>query len=393
MIYLDNAATTELYPAVFQEMLPWLRAHYANPGALYASGRRAREAVELARHRVAEFLSCESEQVIFTSGGSEGNNLVIKGILPYLDKRSRRCIVTSAVEHDSVLRAVESCTKHGFYSQSVLPDKHGRISPGAVGEQLSLETGFASIMYVNNETGAVNEVEKIGELCHEQNVLFHTDCVQAAGCLPLDPALLNCDFLTVSSHKIHGPKGVGAVFAADPSLLDPLISGGSHQEFGLRGGTENVAGIVGFGKACQIANDRLEMYIRTFRRLHGVFYDAVRREFSACGLEDKVVDTVPLFVSRQAAKVLSLRFLGVDAQSMLLALDALGVCCSAGSACTSMENEPSHVLKAMGITDDDARSTLRFSFSDFNTDQDLLDAARKICEAYRTVSGLTKGGE
>ena len=385
MIYLDNAATTRLSHAVFEEMRPWLGAEYGNPGALYGLGRRAKAAVDLARERTAVLFGCSAEQVIFTSGGSEGNNLVVKGLIPYLAANGRRGLVTTAVEHDSVLRAVDDACriKPEFYKRFLHPTADGTVSQKHVSQVVHSKTGLVSVMYVNNEMGACNDVISIGSIAHNSGALFHSDCVQAAGCFRLDEIRPYCDFMTVSSHKIHGPKGVGAVYAADPSILTPLISGGAFQEHGLRGGTENVAGIVGFGKACELAVHGLDLRALRLTHLKTHFCNCLMAVLSDIGLSQHVRVNGALPTMR--GKVLSLRFDGVDAQTMLLALDAAGVCCSAGSACTSRENEPSHVLKAMGLSDNEARSTLRFSFDEELTEQELANAAKIVASVYHLI--------
>lgn len=380
-----------MHPEVIDEMLPFMRYSYGNPGALYMPGIRAREAVDEARSKVAVLFGCAPENVIFTSGGSEGNNLVVKGLIPYMEAVGRQCYVVSAVEHDSVLHAVRDARKIKpvFYSKFLQPTEDGRIDAAALQEAVDASTGLASVMYVNNETGAFNDIGWFGRLCHDKGALFHADCVQAAGTFPLDSIRENCDFMTVSAHKIHGPKGVGAVYAADPNILTPLISGGSHQEFGLRGGTENVPGIVGFGKACELAVKSLEKDAELVRDLKVAFFDALRSELVRRDLYDFVsVNGLP---AAGRGKILSLCFRGVDAQSMLLALNAFNIFCSAGSACTSHENEPSHVLKAMGMSDEDARSSLRFSFMASLRRDDVENAAKTVATVYWMLKGGIHG--
>lgn len=252
MIYLDAAATTQIDRRVLESMMPYLTTQYGNAGTLYKFGRAANEALQSARAQVSRFVGADNGSIIFTSGGSESNNLVFHGAKEYLKRIGRTHVLVSAVEHDSVLRAAESLTKEGFDVGYIPVQGDGSVSLTTLEGLLRPDTGLVSVMYVNNETGTVNPVCDIGSLCMKHGVLFHTDCVQAAGCHPINVVEIGCDFLSVSSHKIHGPKGVGALYVKDMATVAPLIHGGSEQEFGLRGGTENVAGIVGFGRACEI---------------------------------------------------------------------------------------------------------------------------------------------
>lgn len=242
MIYLDNAATTQMDERVLEAMMPYLTTEYGNAGTLYKFGRAANEAVQKARTQVAALINAEPEQIIFTSGGSEANNLVFRGLKDYLKSIGKTHILVSAVEHDSVLRAAESLIKDGFHVEYIPVSSECRVSPAVIEDALRADTGLVSVMFANNETGAINPIEDIGTICMKRGILFHTDCVQAAGCYPIDVVKIGCDFLSVSSHKIHGCKGIGALYTKDKSKLTPIVYGGSEQEFGLRGGTENVAG-------------------------------------------------------------------------------------------------------------------------------------------------------
>lgn len=392
-IYLDNAATTRIDAEVLEEMMPYLRANYGNPGTLYSMGREARKAVDKARCQVADFLGCDESQVIFTSGGSEGNNMVIHGLLRHLADAERTHILSSEGEHDSVRRALEAITEPVEWS-SVKSEFHVDYLPIKCGGTVSLEdlsaaiystTGLVSIMYVNNELGTVNPVSGIADVCRRHGALFHTDCVQAAGSLPLDVVEIGCDFLTVSSHKIHGPKGVGAIFAKDKELLDPIVCGGRTQEFGKRGGTENVAGIVGFGKACELTNRNLRSIDIRTSTMKQVFFSTLMDGMSSGGLAHIVhVNGEPVMHN---GKILNVRFDGVDAETLLLMLDSMGVCVSAGSACHSNAAEPSRVLVAAGLTDQEARSSVRVSFSKMNTQEDVEEAARLMASAVCTLHG------
>lgn len=390
MIYLDNAATTPLDPEVYSAMLPylsWGQDNFGNPGSLHCLGRKAREAVENARVQVAEFIGSEPEQIIFTSGGSEGNSLVFFGLADYLEKQNKKSLFVSAIEHDSVLKAARALNiKRGFHVHEVQPILgSGCVAPEDFWPVDGARDGLVSVMYSNNETGAVNPVREITSICRENGVLFHTDCVQAAGFYPINVQKIGCDFLTLSAHKIHGPKGVGAVFAKDPSLLTPMIYGGSNQEFGIRGGTENVAGIVGFGKACEIAGLNLEKDHLHIEQAAMAFLFSLSQRIGYCCRKNGVSDIV-------GNKTVSICFDGVDAETLLLMLDSYGIYASAGSACNSKEVVPSHVLLAMGLSEEEAKSTVRFSFSKMTSLSDAADAAQTVANCVETLREYKHGG-
>lgn len=375
MIYLDNAATTKISTVVLAEMMPYLREEYGNPGTVYGLGRRAADAVVQARQRVADFIGASPEQIIFTSGGSEANTITIRRTRKYLESIGKEMVLTSTVEHDSVLRAID-----GILSVSVGVDKFGVVHTEHITQMLNEypNVGLVSIMYANNETGSVNPVAEIGRVCKEYGVLFHTDCVQAAGFQPIDVNTIGCDFLSLSSHKIHGAKGVGALFVKNKELLTPQIYGGALQEFGLRSGTENVAGIVGFGKACEIAGRGRDENLKTVSCYKQQFYDCLIRELHVYNL-DKMVSVNGESITNKG-KTLNLRLEDIDAETLLLMLDAQDVYISAGSACRSHESQPSHVLMAMGLTPDQARDSVRISFSELNKSCDVVEAAKIMAE-------------
>lgn len=399
MIYLDNAATTQISPAVLEAMMPYLKDVYANPGTIYGFGRQAADAISKARKQVADFIGAKPEQIIFTSGGTEANNLAIKGCKNHLTKINKKHIVTSPTEHDSVLRAIESlcnplccndkkCIKPEFYTSFLSVDKRGHIQVDEL-EHMSYtydDIGLVSVMYANNEIGVLNNVASVGRICREKHILFHTDCVQAAGSVALDVTKIGCDFMSISSHKIHGVKGVGALYVRDKQYLSPIINGGLVQEFGLRGGTENVAGIVGFGKACELAGKGIEDYSRTVIYYKKHFCEILKDRLADEHMENDVsINGLP---PRYPGKTLSLTFKNVDAETLVLMMDAKGVCISAGSACTSHESNPSHVLKAIGLSDDEARSTVRISFSEFNTEYEIERAAKLLANCVQTLRGV-----
>ena len=387
MIYLDSAATTKIDPQVLDAMLPYLTNEYGNAGSAHSLGRQASKALENAREQVARFLSCDPEQVIFTSGGSEGNNLVLRGVIPYLQKTGKTSIVTSMGEHDSVIRTVEDIgIKLGFHTHFLPIFSGGKVNLRDISKEILLKSGLFSVMYVNNELGTVNDISSIADLCNRYGVLFHTDCVQAAGTYELDVSELGCDFLTISSHKIHGPKGVGAVFAKDKTVLSPIISGGRFQEHGLRGGTENVAGIVGFGKACEIMQTNMREIETRIEAVKQKFFTTMMESLKAHGLENVVhVNGDPIV---HKGKIVNLRFDRIDGETLLLMLDSKGVCASAGSACHGHGSEPSRVLMAAGLGEEAAMNSIRVSFSKNVTPDDAENAGQIMASCVASLSSF-----
>ena len=357
MIYLDSAATTMIAPEVLEAMMPYLTKEYGNAGTLYKLGRSAAAAIQNARTQVAVLFNCTPEHVMFTSGGSEGNSTVFSGLRKKLLAEGKNHLVVSAIEHDSVLKAAESLTREGFQVTYVQPDSRGFIPVKSIEGAIHQETGLVSVMFVNNESGAINDIATIGGICRQNNILFHADCVQAAGQYQIDVNKCNLDFATVSSHKIHGPKGIGALYARESSFV-PLICGGAEQEFGLRGGTENVAGIVGFGKACVLASRDIKGDLTQVSTIKQKFYMTLIDELKVLGADNGCIH-VNGISPVEPSKILNIRADGVDGETLLLMLDANDICVSAGSACRSHEAQPSHVLTAMGLSSEDARSSIR----------------------------------
>lgn len=374
MVYLDNAATTQLSPEALDSMLPYLAGEYGNPESLHPLGTRAKLAVEQARAQVASLFGCHSSQILFTSGGSEGNSLVFKGLQESLIAQGRKHIIVSEIEHDSVLRAAEDCAKQRFDVQLVPPSPDGFVPPERIEAAIREDTGLVSVMYVNNETGVQNDIAGIGTACRDHGVIFHSDCVQAAGMCTLNADTLQCDLMTVSAHKMHGPKGVGAVYVRDRSLLSPLISGGSGQEFGLRGGTPNVPGIVGFGTACALVGNHL--HASTYNDLRITFLHALS-ELGMTGYHE----------NSSSDKIINMQIDGVDSQSLVVVMGVAGVCISSGSACRSHEDAPSRTLLAMGLSPDNARSSVRISFSRYNTPQEAIRAAEIMANCVQILRG------
>lgn len=368
-------------------MMPYLTEEYGNAGSLHSLGRTAADAVNRAREQTAGLFGCTPEHIVFTSGGSEGNNTVFKGLLGKLLDSGKTHLVVSAIEHDSVLKAADSLIKCGFGFEVtyIKPESDGKISPQKVEDAITPHTGLVSVMFVNNETGAVNDISTIGGICKKHSVLFHSDCVQAAGQYPIEVDKLGVDFASMSAHKIHGPKGVGALYIRSPELK-PLICGGAEQEFGLRGGTENVAGIVGLGYASETASQNMREDMILVSTLKQRFYMTLCEELKAFDQADCI--HVNGLSAIHPGKVLNVRIDGVDGETLLLMLDANGICVSAGSACRSHEAEPSHVLTAMGLSKEESRSSIRVSFSKFNTDEEVVSAAKTFASCVMSLKQL-----
>lgn len=384
MIYLDNASTTQVDSEVIEAMMPYLTEQYGNPGTIYSFGRNSKRAVEKARAQVAALINAQPDQIIFTSGGTEANNTVFSSLENYLRKSGKTHIISTLSEHDSVLKSIEAlCIKPEFYSTFIRPNAQGSVETNDIISKINEKSGLVSVMYVNNEVGSENPIEEIGNFCKSHDILFHTDCVQAAGSHEIDVKKIEGDFLSMSSHKIHGVKGVGALYVRDKSLLSPIIHGGDKQEFGLRGGTENVPAIVGFGKACEIATKKQHETDILTSSLKQIFYSNLLKELKGFGLEEVVHINGDLIIKH--GKILNLRFDKVDSETLLLMLDAKNICISSGSACRSQESEPSRVLLAMGIEPEDARNSVRISFSRMNTEEEIEEAAKVMADCVRIL--------
>ena len=385
IIYLDNNATTPLDPAVVEEMLPFLTRYYGNPSSGYAFAARTRKAVDLARERLAALLGCAPSEIFFTSGGTESNNAAIHSALAYSAVATakagqfephRKHVVTSAVEHSAVLRPSQDLEKHGCRVMFLGVDQHGNVDLAELEAAIRPETALVSMMWANNETGVLFPVPKIAEICRRKGVLFHTDAVQAVGKIPIRLHETAINFLSLSAHKFHGPKGVGALYVRRGTRFQPLIAGGG-QENGRRGGTENVAGIVGLGKAAELALK----YLTEGRNVR-----LARDRFEKAILESVGGASVNGDGALRIANTSSLSFEGIESSAALLLLDRHGICCSAGSACRTGSHEASHVLRAMNPNGDGARRSLRFSFGRLNTEEEIdraIEIVPKLIEKLR----------
>ena len=375
IIYLDNNATTQLDPAVIEEMVPFLTKHYGNPSSGYGFAAATRKAINLARERLAALLGCEPAEIVFTSGGTESNNAVINSALQ-LETHGKR-VVTSAVEHSAVLRPCQDLAKQECDVTFLGVDRHGNLDLAELEAAIRPGTALVSIMWANNETGVVFPIEKIGEICREKRVLFHTDAVQVTGKIPMRLRDSTINFLSLSAHKFHGPKGVGALYISRQTRFSPLIAGGG-QENGRRGGTENVASIVGLGKAAEVAFKYLAQGKCDIRAMRDRFEKFVLEAVNGASVNGAGADRLP--------NTSSLSFESIESASALLLLDRQGICCSAGSACRTGSQEASHVLRAMNPGSDGARRSLRFSLGRFNSDAQIdraIEVVPKVIEKLR----------
>lgn len=379
MIYLDSAATTPMSERVIESMLSCMMFNFGNPGSVYKIGREAKAAIDNARTQVAKLFNASPENIIFTSGGSEGNSYAFHAAAERLEAAGKKHILVSAVEHDSVLRAAESLTKRGFHIDYIPVCRDGYVEIDTLKHMIRPDTGLISVMYVNNETGVINPLEDIGQVCSNNNILFHTDCVQAAGFLYIDIERIKCDYATVSAHKFHGPKGVGAIYIKDIEKNTPMIHGGHGQEFGLRGGTENVPAIVGMGEAAKVSCESLLKSQEVICDYRAMFWQK---------LVDRLGDSIHLNGQLLSlSKILNIRIDGVDADTFVLAMEFSGVCISAGSACRSLELEPNKTLMAMGLSADEVRNSVRVSFSTMMNEKDLNKAVDSFVGCIHLLRG------
>src|SRR5205085_191181 len=378
IIYLDNNATTQLDPAAIEEMLPYLTEYYGNPSSGYTFGAQVRRAIDLARERVAALLGCEPGEIVFTSCGTEANNAALNSALQF--DPNRRHIVTTAVEHSATFRHCEVLSKRGCGVTTVGVDGEGNLDLEELERAITPETAIISAMWANNETGVLFPVEKIAEIARRKRVLFHTDAIQAVGKIQIRLADSMINSLSLSAHKLHGPKGVGALFVNKRSAFRPSLIGGS-QEKNRRAGTENVASIVALGKAAECALDVLgdeETGVR-----------AMRDRFETSVLEKVPGSSVNGGRAARLPNTTNLSFAGIQADAALMLLDRERICCSAGSACRTGSLETSRVLRAMKVSDERARGSMRFSFGRFNTETEVDKAAEILAHVIAKMRALS----
>lgn len=374
-IYADNAATTKMSDVAVKAMLPYLQEIYANASSVHLLGQRSAAALFNARQQIAKVLNCAPKEVFFTSGGSEADNQALISAAAIGKMQGKRHIVSTAMEHHAILHTLEALQAEGFTVTLLQPQADGIVTAAQVAEAITDATCLVSVMYANNETGAIQPIREIGALCHERGVLFHTDAVQAAGHLTIDVQRDNIDMLSLSAHKFHGPKGIGLLFAKSNIQLTSLIRGGG-QERGKRAGTENLPGIIGLAAALKDAQENIQQntaYITGLR-------DALRN-----GLDK--IDGASFNGSREHCLpgTVNYSFRGVNGEALLSLLSNEGICCSSGSACSAGSLEPSHVLLALGLSHETAQSALRFSLCEYNTIDEVQTIITKVTEAVNRL--------
>ncbi len=377
MIYLDNAASTQIHDEVLESMLPYLKEQYGNPSSIHRYGRLSRKAIEKARKQIASLINADPSEIFLTSGGTESNNTALRGIAT---KHSSGKIITSSIEHDAILEPCKKLSQEGFDVVFLPVDNFGMISLSELKNNISEKTRIVSIMFGNNEVGTIQPIGEITKLCHEHGVVFHTDAVQAVGKVPIDVHELGVDLLSISSHKLYGPKGIGALYIKKGTLLNPMILGGG-QEHGFRSGTENVANIVGFGKACDIAKSNLNENISHMKKLRDILVQNVSDEISQVTINGHPEYHLP--------NNAHFTFLGVNGEDLIIKLDEYGVAASTGSACSVHTQKASHVLQAMGFSHEQITGSLRLTTGMFNTQKEIeetVEILKKVVEELRSVS-------
>ena len=377
MIYLDNAASTQIHDDVLESMLPYLKEQYGNPSSIHRYGRLSRKAVEKARKQIASLINAEPSEIFITSGGTESNNTALQGIAT---KHSSGQIITSSIEHDAILEPCKKLSQEGFDVVYLPVNNFGTINLSDLKNFLSEKTRIVSIMFGNNEVGTIQPIAEITKICHEHDVLFHTDAVQAVGKVPINVRELGVDLLSISSHKLYGPKGIGALYIKKGTLLNPLILGGG-QEHGLRSGTENVANIVGFGKACDIAKSNLNENISHMKKLRNTLVQNVSNGISQVTINGDPENHLP--------NNAHFTFLGVNGEDLIIKLDEYGVAASTGSACSVHTQKASHVLQAMGFSHEQITGSLRLTTGIFNNENEIeetVEILKKVVQELRSVS-------
>ena len=378
MIYLDNAASTAVHPEVVKEMLPYFDVQYGNPSSIHQFGRKAKNAIQKARKQVAALIGAEQDEILFTSGGTESNNTILYGFPTLRDVShvsfsfDKNHIITSSIEHEAILEPCKKLEEKGVKITYLPVDEHGIIDYNDVTNSIAENTVLVSIMFANNEVGTIQPIKEISEICKKYQIPLHTDAVQAVGKVPINVKELGVDALSISSHKINGPKGIGALFIKKGLKIVPYITGGG-QENGLRSGTENVASIVGFGKACEIAKERFNENISHFQTLHSSMLSRIVKEIPHVKLNGHP--------EKRIFNNIHFTFLGVNGEDLIIKLDEHGIAASTGSACSVHTQKASHVLKAMDFNHEQITGSLRMSFGYMNT----LDEVEQTVEVLKMV--------
>lgn len=378
-VYADNAATTQISEPVLNAMLPFLKENYGNASSLYRLGNTSKRAIEKARQQVATAINADPFEIIFTGCGSESDNW-LKTILHSMEKKGKKHMITSCVEHHALMHSAARLEKEGFDVTYVGVDSEGFVNPQDIKNAIRPDTGLVSIMFANNEIGTIQPIAEIGTICKEAGVYFHTDAVQAIGHIPVDVKAMNIDMLSLSAHKFHGPKGVGVFYCRRGIPLDSLIDGGD-QERGKRAGTENVAGIVGLGAAIELAVASMDETAERLSKMRDRLIDTILKEIPACHCNGSREKRLPGNAN--------ISFRGVEGEGLLLRLDMAGIAASSGSACASSSLDPSHVLLAIGLPHETAHGSVRFSFSDMNSEEDIDYILEKLPPIVKTLRDMS----
>lgn len=382
VIYFDNNATTQVAPEVFQEIIPYLTEFYGNPSSIHRFGGQLAAKIDEARSRLADLLGAQNSEVIFTSCGTESDSSAIISALHNCPKR--RKVVISKVEHPAVLNLGKELERKGFKVSQIPVDAKGRLDMDRAAEMIDDETAIVSVMWANNETGNIYPVAELGELAHRNGALFHTDAVQAVGKIPMNLAELPIDMLSLSGHKFHAPKGVGALYVKRGVRFHPFLTGG-HQEHGRRAGTENLASVIGLGKAAELAKAHIEEENTRVRALRDRLEQSILASIPSVRVNGDVEHRLP--------NTANISFSYIEGESILMLLDMQNICASSGSACTTGSLEPSHVLRAMGVPYTDAHGSIRFSFSRYNTEEEVdkvLEVLPPVIARLRQISPYWK---
>jgi len=377
-IYFDNNATTQVAEEVLEEIQPLFCELYGNPSSMHTFGGQMGRRIGQAREQIAGLLGCEPSEIVFTSGGTESDNTAIKGMLAALPHK--RKIITTRVEHPAVLTVCRELENQGYTVVELPVDKEGQLDIEQLAKQIDDDTALVTIMYANNETGTIFPIDKIARLVADREVVFHTDAVQAVGKIPLNLSKSNIDLLSLSGHKLHGPKGVGILYVRKGTRLSPYMLGG-HQEAGRRAGTENVPGIVGLGKACELAAKSIEQKNSKVKNLRDKLEGSILEKCSDSRLNGDKENRLP--------NTTNISFEYIEGEAILLMLDKYGICASSGSACTSGSLEPSHVLRAMGVPFTAAHGSIRFSLSRYNTEEEVDYTIEKMPQIVNQLRKLS----
>ena len=374
--YFDNAATTKVKKEVMDKIFPYFIESYGNPSSLYKLGRTAKVGIEEARKHVANLINCDKNEIYFTSGGTESDNTALKGVM-YLNKNKGKHLITTKIEHHAILNTCKTLEENGDKVTYLNVDKDGIINLEELINAITKDTILISVMFANNEIGSIQPIKKIGKIAKEKGIIFHTDAVQACANVRIDVKEMNIDMLSLSGHKIGAPKGIGALYVNKNIKFKNLIDGG-HQEREKRAGTENVPGMIGLGEACKIARNNMDSHVKKLKELRDLYFSEIQNQVSDIKINGSIEHRLP--------GNSNVSFKGINGSELLMKLDEKGICASAGSACSSGSSMPSHVLTAIGLPSEYAEGTLRVTFGDENTQEDveyLVDNLTQIVKEIR----------